>query len=125
MPLRGQHCILLKVQFHKSLPCHGCAELSFPHKQDSGEAAKLYLDCSLWSVCIFIRISSPVGNKQLKLNYHYKPASYLLKAGKSAPTGHEANLADYDIVYGAEQRGNDQSSGGLKIVTLSSVGAAR
>jgi len=92
--------------------------------QDSGEAAKRYLDCSLWSVCIFIRISSPIGNKKLKLNYHYKPASYLLKATKSAPTANEANVLDYDIVYGAEQRGNDKSSN-PKIVTLTSVGASR
>jgi len=92
--------------------------------QDPGKVAKQYLHCSLWSVCIFIRISSPIGDKKLKLNYHYKPANYLLKKDKKAPTAHEATLADYDIVYGAEQRGNDKSTG-LKIVSLTSVGADR
>jgi len=93
--------------------------------QDSGEAAKRYLDCSLYSVCIFIRIQSPIGKKTLGLNYHYKPANYHLKAGKSAPTGHEAKIDDYDIIFGAERRGNDQTTAAPKIVTLSSVGKDR
>jgi len=93
--------------------------------QDSGKAAAKYLDCSLWSVCIFIRIPTPIGSKKLGLNYHYKPASYLLKATKTAPTGTEAKIADYDIVYGAEQRGTDKTKTAPKIVTLTSVGASR
>merc|ERR1712110_166223 len=74
--------------------------------QNSGVAAQKYLACSLWSVCIFIRIQSPIGGqKNMRINYHYKPANYLRKEGKSAPTADVANLEDYDIVYGAEMRG--------------------
>jgi len=94
--------------------------------QDSGKAAKSYLNCDLFNTCIFIRIQSPKGEKQLTLNYHYKPAHYLLKAGKTAPTGDVADLANYDVVFGTEQRGNDESKApALKIVTLTSVGADR
>jgi len=94
--------------------------------QDSGKAALSYLNCGLFNTCIFIRIQSPKGEKKLSLNYHYKPAHYLLKAGKTAPTGDVADLANYDVVFGTEQRGNDESKApALKIVTLTSVGADR
>merc|ERR1712072_1433921 len=59
------------------------------------------------------------------LNYHYKPATYLKTATAVAPAAGEfiSLVSNYDIVYGAEQRGTDQTAGGL--VTLSSVGADR
>merc|ERR1712224_53473 len=93
--------------------------------QRPGDAAARYLHCDLFNVCIFIRIQSPKGNKQLSLNYHYKPATYLLKDTASAPTGSEANIADYDVVWGAEQRGNDAFTGHPKLVTLAHVGETR
>jgi hypothetical protein len=93
--------------------------------KDPGAVAAKFLDCSLWSVCIFIRIRMPKGDKQLGINYHYKPASYYLKAGKTAPgTKNEMNIEDYDIVYGAEQRGT-QNTASPKIVTQKSVGGDR
>ena len=94
--------------------------------QDSGKAAVSYLNCGLFNVCVFIRIQSPKGDKKLSLNYHYKPAHYLLKAGKTAPTGNTVDLTNYDVVFGTEQRGNDQTKApALKVVTLTSVGADR
>lgn len=102
-------------------------DLSGAH-QDIGKAAASYLSCPLWSVCIFIRISGARGSRKMGVNYHYKPASYLLKAGKKAPQAHtpfEANSDDYEIIYGAERRGNDQSSGTPQILKFSSVGATR
>jgi hypothetical protein len=93
--------------------------------QNPAQAAAQYLDCSLYSVCIFIRIPVPIGNKKLGLNYHYKPANYHLKKDKSVPTADEATIDDYDIIFGAEQRGTDKTSTAPKIVTLASVGTAR
>jgi hypothetical protein len=95
--------------------------------QKVDEVAEKYLNCGKFNTCIFIRIQSPKGEKELSLNYHYKPAHYLLKEGKAAPTGANADIADlanYDVVFGTEQRGNDQSAS-PKIVTLTSVGATR
>jgi len=93
--------------------------------QKPDQAALKYLHCSVFSVCIFIKIQSPEGNKKLSLNYHYKPASYLLKDGKSAPTSFEAKIADYDVVFGAEQRGNDDNTDHPDIVDLNHVGETR
>lgn len=61
----------------------------------------------------------------MSLNYHYKPAHYLLKEGKTAPTGDVADLANYDVVFGTERRGTDKTTTPLQIVTLTSVGADR
>merc|ERR1712210_246413 len=43
--------------------------------QDPADAAAKYLDCSQYSVCIFIRIPVPIGKKTLGVNYHYKTAT--------------------------------------------------
>jgi hypothetical protein len=93
--------------------------------QDPADAAAKYLDCTQFSVCIFIRIPVPIGKKTLGVNYHYKPANYHLKKTKSAPSADEATIDDYDIIFVAEQRGTDQTSTAPKIVTLASVGKAR
>jgi len=96
--------------------------------QSPGKAAISYLNCGLFSVCVFIRISSPKVGKELTLNYHFKPASYLLKKDKAVPAAHTAKVADYDIVFGAEQRGKqwvEGTSAAPKIVTLSVVGKDR
>lgn len=92
--------------------------------QKPGDAAKDYLNCDLWNVCIFIRIAVPKGDKDLTLNWHYKPAHYLLKKDKTAPTGHEANIKHYDVVFGTEQRGTEKTTS-PKIATIKPVSADR
>jgi len=97
------------------------------HHQNIKTAAKDYLDCTLWSVCIYIRLSGARGSRKIGLNYHYKPASYLLKPGKNGPDKNNhpyvAENSNYEIVYGAEIRGNEKSSN--SIVQLTDVGANR
>merc|ERR1712080_349959 len=98
---------------------------------NSGLAALRYLNCELFSVCIFIRIQSPLGGKSLGINYHYKPANYLLDTkgneGKNtAPTGDEATQSHYHVVFGSERRGTvSLGETSDKIVALTSVGANR
>jgi len=76
--------------------------------------------------CAFLFASQfLLAKKTLGVNYHYKPANYHLKKTKSAPSADEATIDDYDIIFGAEQRGTDQTSTAPKIVTLASVGKAR
>lgn len=89
------------------------------------KAALQYSQCSKFSTCVFIRIKGAIGNKMMTLNYKYKPTIYVLKDGKSAPGASDrtALLDNYDIVYGAEQRGHDKTTNGL--VTLQDVGSQR